>query len=99
MGTTINLCWQAVGRWTYFVGLQHSKGVHFAFGFAIERRKLKEYSIECVVSVYANSDSIHISFFTFFPMLLDLKSIFSFISLCLLSAFSFFHFLLIICGF
>merc|ERR1712154_244666 len=81
--TAIDFCWKAIGRWTYFVGLQYSKRVHFAFGFAIERRKLKEYPALSlfmqIIKNSNNSDSIHIFlFFTFF-LLLDLKSIFSFI--------------------
>ncbi|CAB4055813.1 UBC [Lepeophtheirus salmonis] len=33
-----DLCWKAVGRWTYFVRLQHPKGIHPSFSIKIERR-------------------------------------------------------------
>ena len=34
----IDLCWQAIGRWSYFEWLQHPEGVHASSGVAIKRR-------------------------------------------------------------
>merc|ERR1712048_299402 len=97
--TAINFCWQAIGGWTDFVGLQYSKRIDSAFGVAITRRQLKEYShalseILSKSSKFKNrSDSIYYAFlFSSYYCLIGFESIFHLFSIlfeCLQSAFLF----------
>jgi hypothetical protein len=47
---TSYLCWQAVGRWSYFVRLQHSEGV-----YASSRTPSPRWAI----IVFTNCDELH----------------------------------------